>query len=125
LERFCFEIPTFILIRISNVIVSNLALSLTPPPQGQGSPNMLLQFLPLALIFVIFYFLLIRPARAKQKAMQTMLEGLKSGDRVITSSGIHGSVVAIQDDIVQVRIADNVKVDFSKSAIVTVVGKRE
>ena len=125
MERFCFEIPTFILIWISNVIVSNLALSLTPPPQGQGSPNMLLQFLPLALIFVIFYFLLIRPARAKQKAMQTMLEGLKSGDRVITSSGIHGSVVAIQDDIVQVRIADNVKVDFSKSAIVTVVGKRE
>jgi preprotein translocase subunit YajC len=86
---------------------------------------LLLQFLPLALIFLIFYFLLIRPARAKQKAMQAMLESLKSGDKVITSAGIHGTVVALQDDIVQVRIADNVKVDFSKSAIVTVVGKRE
>ena len=107
------------------MIFSGLDLSLTPPPQGQGSPNLLVQFLPLALIFLIFYLLLIRPARAKQKAMQTMLEALKAGDKVITSSGIHGTVVALQDDIVQVRIADNVKVDFTKSAIVTVVGKRE
>jgi preprotein translocase subunit YajC len=106
------------------VTFSSLAVNLAPT-QGQGSPNLLLQFLPLALIFLIFYFLLIRPARAKQKAMQTMLDALKSGDKVITSSGIHGTVVALQDDIVQVRIADNVKVDFSKSAIVTVVGKRE
>jgi preprotein translocase subunit YajC len=107
------------------VVQSNLALSLTPPPQGAGSPNLLVQFLPIALIILIFYFLMIRPARAKQKAMQAMLDALKSGDRVITSSGIHGTVVALQDDIVQVRIAENVKVDFSKSAIVTVVGKRE
>lgn len=125
MERFCFENRNFKSERTPTLICSSLALSLTPPPQGQGSPNLLLQFLPLGLIFLIFYFLLIRPARAKQKAMQTMLDALKSGDKVITSSGIHGTVVAMQDDIVQVRIADNVKVDFSKSAIVTVVGKRE
>lgn len=107
------------------MVLSGLSLSLTQPAPGQGTPNLLIQFLPLGLIFVIFYFLLIRPARAKQKAMQVMLDALKSGDKVITSSGIHGTVVALQDDIVQVRIADNVKVDFSKSAIVTVVGKRE
>ena len=106
--------------------LSTIALLLAPPPQGQGGgSNLLMQFLPLALIFVIFYFLLIRPARAKQKAMQAMIEALKPGDKVITSSGIHGTVVALQDDIVQVRIAENVKVDFSKSAVVSVVGKRE
>jgi len=102
-----------------------VALGLAPPPQGQGTGNVFLQFLPLALIFVIFYFLLIRPARTKQKAMQAMLEALKPGDRVITSGGMHGTVVALSDDVVQIRIADNVKVDFSKSAVVSVTGKRE
>ena len=81
-----------------------------------------MQILPLALIFVVFYFLLIRPARSKQKALRAMLDTLKAGDKVITSSGIHGTVVGLSDDIVQLRIADNVKVDFSKSAI---VGKKE
>ena len=93
-------------------------LALGAPPQGQGSPNIFVQILPLALIFAVFYFLLIRPARIKQKALQAMLETLKAGDRVVTSSGIHGTVVGIADDIIQLRIADTVKVDFSKSAIV-------
>ncbi len=97
-------------------------LGLGAPQQGEKAPNIFVQILPLALIFVIFYFLLIRPQRARQKAMQAMLETLKPGDKVITTSGIHGTVVALADDIVQVRIAENVKVDFSKSAI---VGKKE
>ena len=95
--------------------------------QGAGifDQSTLVQFLPLILIFVVFYFLLIRPARTKQKRMQAMLESLKAGDKVITSAGIHGTVVALSDDVVQLRIADNVKVEFSKSAVVSVVGKRE
>ena len=104
------------------MILPAVVLALGAPPQGQGSPSIFVQILPLALIFAIFYFLLIRPTRAKQKALQAMLETLKAGDKVVTSSGIHGTVVGIADDIVQVRIADNVKVDFSKSAI---VGKKE
>ncbi len=103
----------------------NVALGLAPPPAGEGGSNMFMQFLPIALIFLIFYFLLIRPARTKQKRMQAMLNAIKPGDRVITSAGIHGTVVALSDDVVQLRIADNVKVDFSKSAIVSVVGQRE
>lgn len=102
-------------------ILSGLALNLMPPPQGQGSQNFLVTFLlPMLLMFGIFYFLLIRPTRTRQKEMQAMLEALKPGDRIVTSSGIHGTVVALQDEIVQVRIADNVKVDFSKSAIASV-----
>jgi len=99
-------------------------LGLTPPPQGQNS-NMLLQFLPLALIFLIFYFLLIRPARVKQRNLQAMLEALKPGDRVVTAAGIHGTVVGLSEDIVQLRIAENVKVEFSKSAVVSVVDRKE
>lgn len=102
-----------------------LGVALTAPPQGEGAPGAFIQMLPLLLIFVIFYFLLIRPARTKQKKVQAMLEALKPGDKVITSAGIHGTVVALSDDVVQVRIADNVKVDFSKSAVVSVVGQRE
>jgi preprotein translocase subunit YajC len=102
-----------------------LAINLMPPTQGQGNQNILVTFvLPMVLMFGIFYFLLIRPTRAKQKEMQAMLEALKPGDRVITSAGIHGTVVALQDDTVQLRIADNVKVDFAKSAIAS-VKKRE
>jgi preprotein translocase subunit YajC len=104
------------------LVLPAVELALTPPPQGQGSPSVFVQILPLALIFVIFYFLLIRPTRTKQKAHNAMLETLKAGDKVITSSGIHGTVVGLSDDIVQIRIADNVKVDFSKSAI---AGKKE
>jgi preprotein translocase subunit YajC len=97
-------------------------LGLTAPPPGDKPPNMFVQILPLLAIFAIFYFLLMRPARTKQKALQAMLETLKPGDRVVTSSGIHGTVVALAEDVVQLRIADNVKVDFSKSAI---IGKKE
>ena len=104
------------------MVLPAVELALGAPPQGQGSPSVFVQILPLALIFVIFYFLLIRPTRAKQKAHNAMLETLKAGDKVITSSGIHGTVVGLSDDIVQIRIADNVKVEFSKSAI---AGKKE
>jgi len=107
------------------LILPAVELGLAPPPQREGNANFLLQTLPLAFIFLIFYFLLIRPARTKQKRMQAMLESLKAGDKVVTSAGIHGTVVALSDDVVQLRIADNVKVEFSKSAVVSVVGKRE
>ena len=106
------------------IFLMAVELGLTPPPQGQNS-NMLLQFLPLALIFLIFYFLLIRPARVKQRNLQAMLEALKPGDRVVTAAGIHGTVVGVSEEVVQLRIAENVKVEFSKSAVVSVVDRRE
>ena len=69
------------------------------------------------LIFVVFYFLLIAPARKKQKAHQAMLTDLKPGDKVITNGGIHGIVVGVSEGVVQVRIADQVKVEISKQAV--------
>jgi len=90
---------------------------MTPPP-GQGQANAWLQMVPLLVIFVIFYFLLIRPARTRQKHVQKMLDSLKSGDKVITSGGLLGTVVGIDRSIVQLRVADKVRVDVTKSSIV-------
>lgn len=87
------------------------------PQSTEGQSNPLFQFLPFILIFVVFYFLLIAPARKKQKAHAEMVEGLKAGDRVITNGGIHGTVVGVTDQIVQLRIADQVKIDVAKSAV--------
>ncbi len=94
------------------------SVALMTPPPGQGQANSWLQLVPLVVIFVIFYFLLIRPARTRQKLVQKMLEALKSGDKVVTSGGLLGTVVAIDKGIVQLRIADKVKVDVTRSSIV-------
>ena len=71
----------------------------------------------LIVIFAIFYFLLIRPARAKQKRHQEMLGSLHNGDQVVTSGGLFGTVVAITDRRVTLRVADKVKVEFQRSSI--------
>ena len=74
------------------------------------------QFIPLILIFVIFYFFLIRPHQKKVKEHKSMVEGLKRGDKVITSGGITGTVERIIDnDKVEVQIAENVKVEIVKA----------
>ena len=95
-----------------------IPVALMAPPPGQGQGNAWLQLVPLVAIFVIFYFLLIRPARTRQKLVQKMLDALKSGDKVITSGGLLGTVVAIDKGIVQLRVADKVKVDVTRSSIV-------
>ena len=94
------------------------SVALMSPPSGQGQANPWLQLVPLVVIFVIFYFLLIRPARTRQKLVQKMLDALKSGDKVITSGGLLGTVVGIDKGIVQLRIADKVRVDVTRSSIV-------
>ena len=74
------------------------------------------QFIPLILIFVIFYFFLIRPQQKKVKEHKSMVEGLKRGDKVITSGGITGTIERIIDnDKVEVEIAENVKVEIIKA----------
>ncbi len=77
-----------------------------------------MQFIvPLGLVFLIFYFLVIRPANRKQRAVQEMLKALKNGDKVVTTGGIYGTVAGITDDIVQLRVASNVKIEISRNAI--------
>jgi preprotein translocase subunit YajC len=88
-------------------------------PEGPG-PNPLMSFLPLIFIFVIFYFLLIRPQQKKQKEHSKLVAGLKTGDKVITTAGIHGLITNVKDTTVTIKVADNVKVEFDKAAVVTV-----
>lgn len=91
-------------------------------PAPDPNKALLLQLPYFAIIFVIIYFMLIRPQRQKQKQMDTMLKALKKGDRVLTSGGIFGTVIGVDEAKAVLRIAENVKVEVSKSAIVQVVG---
>ncbi|MDR0731309.1 MAG: preprotein translocase subunit YajC [Treponema sp.] len=79
-----------------------------------------LQFLPFIAIIAIFYFLIIRPQNKKQKETQRMLEALKKGDRVITIGGVHGIIQNVRDHSVIVKVDDNVKLEFNRSAISSV-----
>ncbi len=84
--------------------------------QGTG-PSGLMAFAPLLIIMVIFYVLLILPAQRRQKKTQEMLGALKNGDKVITNGGLFGTIVGIEGDSVQLRIADQVKVKVLRSAV--------
>ena len=89
---------------------------------GQG----ITQFIPLILIFIIFYFFLIRPQQKRVKDHKTMVENLKRGDEVITSGGIIGTVDRVmEDDRIEVIIGDNVKVQIIRSTITSQLKKEE
>lgn len=90
-----------------------------------GMTQVIGQLVPFVLIFVIFWFLLIAPARRRQKAHQKMLDELKRGDRVVTNGGLHGEVAAIEEAVVFLKIADNVKVRVSRSAVAGMQGESE
>ncbi|PIE35359.1 preprotein translocase subunit YajC [candidate division KSB3 bacterium] len=82
------------------------------PPGGA-----LVQFAPLIIIFVIFYFLLIRPQKKKQDTHREMLQNLKRGDKVLTTGGIYGTIESLSDTSLQLKIANQVKIKISRSAI--------
>ncbi len=82
-----------------------------------GGFGSLVNFIPLAIMFVIFYFLLIRPQQKRSKETKKMLSEIQKGDNVVTTSGIHGKIVSVADDIVMVEIADNVRIKVSKEAV--------
>jgi preprotein translocase subunit YajC len=88
--------------------------------QAQSGGLWYMQLLPFAFIFVIFYFLLIRPQQKRQKEHQNLLSNLKTGDKIITTSGIHGLIANVKDTTFLVKIADNVKIEVDKNAIASV-----
>jgi preprotein translocase subunit YajC len=87
----------------------------------------IMSFLPFILIIAVFYFLIIRPQNKKQKETKKMLEALKKGDKVVTIGGIHGTIATVRETSVVLRVDDNTKIEFSRSAIgsVTDVAKAE
>jgi preprotein translocase subunit YajC len=79
--------------------------------------NPIMNLAPLALIFVIFYFMLIRPQRQKEKEHQKMLGNIAKNDEAVTSSGIHGTIINVKDKTVTLRIDENVKIEIEKNHI--------
>ena len=77
----------------------------------------MIQFMPLVLVFMIFYFLLIRPQQKKEKERLSMLKGIKKNDQVVTAGGMHGTVLQVKDKTVTLRIDDNVKIEIDRDAI--------
>ena len=85
------------------------------PQQSAAGP--LIQLFPLVLIFVIFYFLLIRPQKQKEKEHQKMLSGINKNDEIVTLGGIHGTVINVKEKTLIVRIDDNVKIEIEKNSV--------
>ncbi len=82
-----------------------------------GTPSPLVSFAPLVLIFVVFYFLLIRPQQQKAKEQRAMLANLKRNDEVITAGGLYGKIVALNDKVITLEIAPNVRVRVDRQQI--------
>jgi len=94
--------------------------------QAQPSGGLIALLFPIGLMLVFAYFILILPQQKRQKKWQTMLEALKTGDRVITSGGIRGTVIALKDDALHLRVPpDNLRIEVSKASVVSVATAEE
>jgi preprotein translocase subunit YajC len=102
------------------MLFPDLAYAAAGPPGG-GSQSMLPTIVMVASMFAIFYFLLLRPQQKQKQERERMLSAMKRGDRVVTTSGMHGTVTALSEHTVTLRVADQVKLEFDRSAIGRVV----
>lgn len=93
-------------------------------PSASNTAGMLSTIVPFALIIVIFYFFLIRPQNKKQKETEKMIAALKKGDKVVTIGGVHGVVSSTKEKTVIVKVDDNCKIEFSRSAIAGVENEK-
>ena len=95
-------------------------VAMASPGQGPGG---LVQFLPFALILAIFYFVILLPMKRRQKKVQEFQNSLKAGDKVITTSGIYGQITKVNERSIQLQIADKVRIEIAKNAIVGYQGQ--
>ena len=109
-----------------NAIQNGLNLLQQTSTSANPTGSLVSTIVTFGLVFVIFYFLIIRPQNKKQKQAQQMIAGVKKGDRVVTIGGIHGVVASVKETTVVVKVEDGTKIEFSKSALATVTpGKTE
>jgi preprotein translocase subunit YajC len=90
---------------------------------GQGPAAGWVQLVPFVLVLAIFYFVILLPMKRRQQKVQAFLSALKSGDRVVTSGGIYGTITRVNDQSIQVQIADKVRIEVSRNAIVGYQGQ--
>ena len=93
--------------------------------QQAQQPGSIITFLPLIFILGIFYLIVFLPARRRQKKTQDMIDNLKAGDKVITSGGIYGTIVGLKADRIQLRVAENVKIELSRNAVTALQSPEE
>jgi preprotein translocase subunit YajC len=113
----CFKLGDHVFNMYMNRFAAILA---TQAASGQPAPNPLLQFLPMVLIVVVFYFILIRPQQKQAKKQAELLKTIKAGDRVGTAAGIIGVVVSVKDNTVMLRTADS-KLEVTKASVTTIL----
>ena len=98
-----------------------LILAMAASPNQAVSP--LVQFIPFVLVLAIFYFVILLPMKRRQKKVEAFLSGLKVGDKVVTTGGLYGSVTRLDDQSVQLQVAQNVRVEVSRAAVVGYQGQ--
>ncbi|MBO0695734.1 MAG: preprotein translocase subunit YajC [Verrucomicrobia bacterium] len=103
------------------MIQTLLAQAQTAAPQQMPGGGIGSFFVPLIFIFIIMYFVMIRPQKKRQEQQQKLMAALKTGDRVVTNAGIHGLISNVKENTVLVKVADNVKIEMEKSAVTTVL----
>ena len=89
----------------------------------QAQPDPIMSFLPLVLIFVVFYFLLIRPQTKRAKEHKKMVEGLAKGDEIVTTGGLFGRITEIGENFVKVKVAEGVEVKVQRQAVANLMPK--
>ena len=90
---------------------------------ASGAPGAWVQLVPFVLVVAIFYFVILLPMKRRQQKVQTFLSALKVGDRIVTSGGMYGTVTRLSDESVQLQIADKVRVEISRNAVVGYQGQ--
>ena len=98
-----------------------VVLAMAAPTDAQ--PSLLVQLIPFIAVLAIFYFVILLPMKRRQKKVQTFLDSLKVGDRVVTTGGIYGVITRLGDRSVQLQIADKVKVEVSRAAVAGLQGQ--
>ena len=105
---------------MSEMIFSAWPLLMAPAPTDGSQPPAWVQLLPLVILFVLMYFVLLRPQMKRQKEQEKLISSVKSGDRVVAAGGIYGTVTNIKDAVVVLKVADNVKIEVQRSTITSV-----
>jgi len=120
---FFFQITQHAMPKMSSLISAVEFLAQTPAPGQPQAPSAWVQILPMVLLFGAMYFFMIAPQRKKQKEHEKMLKSLESGDEVVTTGGIFGTITNVKEDRFVIRVSDNTKIEVGKAFVQTVLKK--
>lgn len=106
--------------KIEAIGMAGWPLMMAPPPADGSAPPAWVQLLPLVVLFALMYFVLLRPQMRRQKEQEKLISAVKTGDRVVAAGGICGTVANLKDQLVVLKVADNVKIEVLRSSITSV-----